>query len=154
MLVILSSLTLETWVAFLTPVAVVASIVLQKTNAVQVKLALEEAGVKSDDKLNVIHGLVNGNMTEQKRVTMLQASRIAAITKDPADIALAEDAARSYRDFQSRTSNPTLDQIMQQHRVMVTDGLSIRVIFQRLAEVENRLHDLESLRVPGEKVKL
>jgi hypothetical protein len=43
-----------------------------------------------------IHQLVNSAMTEQKRFTAQFASRVAEITHDPKDIALADEAQKIY----------------------------------------------------------
>jgi hypothetical protein len=86
--------TVSDWLNLLTPIAVAVAIILQRMQA-----------NKSDNKLSAIHGLVNGNMGEQKRVTMLQAQRIAYLTKDPADMTLAADAKHSYDEHMANLNS-------------------------------------------------
>jgi len=55
-----------------------------------------EASKEVTDKLSVIHDLVNSGMMEQKRLTMMALVRVADLTRDPRDIALADAASAIY----------------------------------------------------------
>jgi hypothetical protein len=133
----------DEWIALLTPMVVLSSIVVQRRNSAQVKVALEDATAKSDEKLSTIHGLVNGNMTEQKRVTMMQAKRIASLTNDPSDHALAIDAQRSYEDHLARQQTAIAQQIPMEHRVLLSDGPAVKMILSRLESIEIKLASLK-----------
>jgi hypothetical protein len=54
------------------------------------------------DKAQVVieatHKLVNSAMDAQLRITMFALRRIADLTKDPVDVALAEDAEKTYAE--------------------------------------------------------
>ena len=140
---IFSLLSPDEWVSLLTPMAVGVSIVYQRMNSKKVKTALQEATVKSNNKLNVIHGLVNGSMAEQKRVVMMQAKRIAELTNSPADHALALNAERSYIEQQKRQDALLALELPLEHRTLMTDGPAVRMILQRLENIENRLTNLK-----------
>jgi hypothetical protein len=140
---ILATLTVDEWIEILTPIAVSISIIFQKINSTKVKTALEDASVKSDVKLNTIHGLVNGNMTEQKRVTMIQAKRIALLTNDPSDQALAVNAERSYEDHLNIQQAALTKELPLEHRMLVTDGPAVKMILQRLESIEGKVKSLK-----------
>lgn len=140
---ILTTMNADEWIAIITPIIVAISIVLQKKNSIQVKTALNDATAKSDGKLNSIHSLVNGNMTEQKRVTMLQAKRIADLTNEEADRALALDAKRSYEDHLRRQQAALSKELPMEHRTLMTDGPAVRMILERLEGIENKLGSLK-----------
>ena len=132
-------MTIETWATTLTPFAVLAILIMQRLNAQKVKLALDDAAVKSDTKLDVIHGLVNGGMVEQKRTTMLQAKRIQDLTGDAADRELFQDAQRSYADSlarQQRVDSALTNVAGAEHRIVLTDGPMIQLINERLGVIE------------------
>jgi hypothetical protein len=63
-----------------------------------VRKRLEHSVAQQD----AIHQLVNGNVAEQKRLNMLQARRIADLTRDPKDIALAEESEQVFKEHQER----------------------------------------------------
>jgi hypothetical protein len=139
---ILSTVNSSDWIEILTPIFVAVSIVYQRVQSKQVKTALTDATVKSDDKLNAIHGLVDGNMTEQKRVTMMQAQRIADLTDAPSDRALAEDSKRSYEDHMNTQGANLASVIPLEHRIVMTDGPTVTVLIQRLESIEGHLKAL------------
>ena len=131
------------WIEILTPIFVAISIVFQRIQSSQVKTALTDAAVKSDGKLNMIHGLVDGNLTEQKRVTMMQAQRIAELTNAPADRALAEDSKRSYDNHKSTQEARTAATNPPEHRMVMTDGPTVGIILERLTNIEGHLKSLK-----------
>lgn len=95
------------WITDLvTPLAVIVAAVIQKLDARKVRKRLESSSKARDIKLNSIHDLVNGNVSDQKRMNMIQARRIADLTKgqpgNEADVALALEAERIYKDHQER----------------------------------------------------
>jgi hypothetical protein len=90
------------FLAIATPIAVILAAVIQKLDARKLRKERDKSDLKRDTKLNTIHDLVDGNLGEQKRLNMFQASRIAGLTKDAADIALANEAKRLYEDHQAR----------------------------------------------------
>jgi len=49
-----------------------------------------------------IHVLVNGNMGVQMRLNMVQARRLAELTKSPDDIRLAQEAERLFFEHQAK----------------------------------------------------
>ena len=130
-------MTTQEWIEILTPIVVAVSIAYQKYQSATVKNALDAAHAKNDVKLDTIHGLVNGNMTEQKRVTMVQARRIAELTLSPQDKALALDAERSYEDQLKRQERAVIEQLPTEHRLLTTDGPAIRMVLERLDRIEN-----------------
>lgn len=77
----------EKLLAFATPLAVIAQILISK-----------HRGEKSAEKQQEIHDLVNGAMLRQLRVAAQLSRRIAFLTKDPADQLLADEAMQTYVD--------------------------------------------------------
>lgn len=53
---------------------------------------------RREGKLNQVHQLVNSNFGAQLRITYLQAQRIANLTKDPQDAAVATEAHRLWEE--------------------------------------------------------
>ncbi len=90
------------WPEFVTAIAVVIAAILQKLDARQVRKRLEHSSKTRDTKLSAIHDLVNGNVAEQKRLNMMQARRIADLTRDPKDVILAEESERIFKEHQER----------------------------------------------------
>ena len=86
------------WLAFATPIAVIIAAIFQKLDARRVRSTLTKETTKHNSKLDEIHNLVNGGMTDQKRIAMLQARRIADLTRDPKDVQLAEESQRVYEE--------------------------------------------------------
>jgi hypothetical protein len=139
-------MTIEQWATILTPLAVFVVLVMQRFNAVKVRSALKEATIKSDDKLAEIHGLVNGNLLTSKRTDMLQAQRIADLTKDDADHVLASAAQRAYEDAlarQRRVESALGRVASDEHRIVLTDGPMIHVIMERLTAIEKTMQGLK-----------
>ena len=101
--------TIDKYLPILTPIAVIVAFLLQKVDAMRVKQTLKEQNEADHEsrqvrnvKLNAIHDLVNGSMAEQKRLTMLFARRIADLTKNPADEALAKQAEKDFMDHDAK----------------------------------------------------
>ena len=95
-------MTVESWLAFATPVAVIVSVLIQKSDARKVRVKLDKSSKVRDDKLEAIHGLVNGRMGAELRLAMLQARRIASLTHDQRDIQTANEAERSYEEHEAK----------------------------------------------------
>lgn len=57
---------------------------------------------KAEKVTEKIHTLVNSNMAVQLRVNMLQAKRIAELTRTKADKELASEAARLYEQHEAK----------------------------------------------------
>jgi hypothetical protein len=111
--------TQDKWLTIATPIAIIISHILQKLDVIRVKKALEiqhsltkENQVKRDDKLNIIHSLVNGTMSEQKRITMMLAKRIAEMTKNEGDIAIAKQSEQAFIEHQKQLQNPSYQNII------------------------------------------
>lgn len=49
-----------------------------------------------------VHTLVNSNMGVQLRISMIALKRLADLTKDPDDIAAAEQATKLYREHEAK----------------------------------------------------
>jgi hypothetical protein len=101
---------LDKYLPILTPIAVIIAFLLQKVDSIRVKNTLaqqNELGHGSRQKLNTIHDLVNGSMSEQKRLTMMFARRIADLTKTPADEAIAKQAEKAFMVHQEKIDQPT-----------------------------------------------
>jgi uncharacterized protein related to proFAR isomerase len=72
------------------------------TAALELKASNSKGAKEVTDKLTVIHDLVNSSMMEQKRLTMLALSHVAELTKDPKDIAIAQEASRIFESHRKR----------------------------------------------------
>lgn len=98
--------TTHGWPEFVTAIAVVVAAVLQKFDSMNVRKRLEKSAKVRDTKLSAIHDLVNGNVSEQKRLNMMQARRIADLTRgqpgNEIDVAMAQEAERIFREHQER----------------------------------------------------
>jgi hypothetical protein len=68
----------------------------------EVKTTLETTTTNTDGKLNTIHTLVNGAMTDQMRLLAVALKRAADMSGDPEDIKAAELAEESYRRHRAR----------------------------------------------------
>lgn len=150
----IAEITSTNWVELLTPIAVAVAIIMQKLQADKVKVALQDSTAKADDKLTAIHGLVNGNVTESKRVTAMQAKRIADLTKDPADIAAYVDAQKAYSEQSER--HKKIDEEMSkklalEHRSLVSDGPIVALVNERLDRIENIISSLSCAGKPGDQ---
>ncbi len=90
------------WPEFVTAIAVVIAAILQKLD---VRKDRRHARLR-DAKQAQIHDLVNGNVAEQKRMSMMQARRIAILTQgqpgNDIDVAMAKEAERIFREHQER----------------------------------------------------
>jgi hypothetical protein len=74
--------------------------VSKRAQAVQDQL--EENNRQRNRQLTTIHTLVNSGMSEQKRINMLLAKRVAKMTGDPLDLKVAEDAERIYMEHEAK----------------------------------------------------
>jgi len=83
------------------------AVVADKTEDVQA--TLEEVTVATDDKLEVIHKLVNSSMGEQKRVKAAALRMLALNTGLPEDQKAANDAEREYLDHQAKQADADAD---------------------------------------------
>ncbi len=94
------------WPEFVTAIAVVIAAILQKLDSIKVRRRLDHSARIRDTKLGAIHDLVNGNVAEQKRLNMMQARRIADLTKgqpgNDIDVALALESERIFKEHQER----------------------------------------------------
>jgi len=75
----------------------------------EVKVTLKETTAAADKKLDAIavvgektHTLVNSNMEVQLKLNKVLSQRLAELTKDPADIAVAAQADRLLAEHQSK----------------------------------------------------
>jgi len=75
-------------------IASLAGAIVTVTNGINGRAERKNQSVKIEE----VHGLVNSAMTEQKRITAMFAARVADATKDPKDIALAQEAQKIYDD--------------------------------------------------------
>lgn len=110
------------WADFITAIAVVIAAILQKLDSLQVRRRLEKSSKVRDTKLSAIHDLVNGNVAEQKRLNMMQARRIADLTRDPKDLALAEESEIIFKEHQERVLRVDLA-LMPKYKTGDTDRL-------------------------------
>ncbi len=92
----------ESWLAFATPLAIIVSVIVQKLDARKVRVKLDKSSKVRDEKLDTIHGLVNGRMGAELRLAMLQARRIASLTHDQRDIQTANEAERAYEEHEAK----------------------------------------------------
>lgn len=95
-------MNLESVLAIATPIAVIISVIVQKLDAKKVRVKLDKSSKIRDDKLEAIHGLVNGRMGAELRLAMLQARRIASLTHDQRDIQTANEAERAYEEHEAK----------------------------------------------------
>lgn len=70
--------------------------------AEDVRDTLETKTIASDEKLDVIHDLVNSDMGQEKLRVARALQRVAELTKDVADIEAAKAAIIDYNDHQKR----------------------------------------------------
>ncbi len=94
-------MTTDSLVQLATPIAVIASILLQRRADTRAKMQREE--VKQDLKKNTevtkdIQVKVNGSLSVNLRAIAVQARRIAELTNDPHDAAIADAAEKASRD--------------------------------------------------------
>jgi hypothetical protein len=72
--------------------------------AKEVQEHLEENNRQRNRQLTTIHTLVNSGMSEQKRINMLLAKRVAKMTGDALDLKVADDAERIYMEHEAKQS--------------------------------------------------
>lgn len=68
----------------------------------EVKTALVEKDVKTESKLDSIHSLVDGAMSNQLRISWVALKRVAELTKLPEDIAVAEIAEKLWHEQEAK----------------------------------------------------
>jgi len=69
--------------------------------AEEVKEVLAKKAIATDEKLDSIHVLVNSDMGKEKLKVAKRSRRIADLTKDPLDIAIAEEDEAAYAKHQA-----------------------------------------------------
>jgi len=82
---------INAWIAFLTPIALAVVAVLQ---VVLARIANKNTGATEANgaQLDKIHSVVNGRYGEALAIGANALEKLAALTKDPADIAAAQHA--------------------------------------------------------------
>lgn len=123
--------------SLVTPVAVAIAVVVQKLDARKVHTVLATENVKRNEKLDEIHDLVNGNLSEKTRLSMLQARRIAQLTRDPTDAKIADDAELAYATEEARKVRITLAAAHAPNCLLACEDLK-RVV-EELASVKGEL---------------
>jgi ribose 1,5-bisphosphokinase PhnN len=64
----------------------------------EIKTTLVEATGNVGDKLDVIHSLVNSGMTNQMKLTAMALRRVAELSNNPRDLAIAETADKTLKE--------------------------------------------------------
>ena len=125
MLMILTQAQVE---SYGTLVGIFAVAVLQQWNAYQsrkhakdVANKLELVNVAKARKVEDIHELVNSGMTEQLRLNMVMARRIADATNLPEDLQIADNAAEKWEAH--RKANSALVQTAVREQVAFAAGV-------------------------------
>lgn len=104
----MNSADIVTVVSLVTPVmlAIIAYYARrQDISAKQVAIKVEEVAVAAqaqDSKLDEIHTLVNSNMGAQLQVSMIALRRVANLTNDSADVAIADNAEDLYHQHEAK----------------------------------------------------
>ena len=65
-----------------------------------------EVQAENGRTMKEVHTLVNSGSTEQLRIGMVSAKALAAITKDPEHVLLAEIAEKKYNDSVKKQEKP------------------------------------------------
>lgn len=114
-----------------------------KLTAASLKDALELSDAIKSVKLNQIHALVNGGMLKQLALVARLSRRVASLSNDPADVAVAEQAEQVLEDQQkAQEAAAVAAQTRFKGDTEAAFVAGVQSERQRFAELENKLKSL------------